>query len=211
MATTTQRDWPPGVAVPGTPGSASSVRVIGRRALDVASELGPDTVVLNFANPTHPGGGFRAGARGQEEDLCRGSDLYWHLRDSQMYQQEIGPLATDWIIYTPDVPLRRGGTCDFLTCAAPHARHAKSHGMSEQQVEAVVEARVDRVVSLASALHDHAVFGAWGCGHFGNNPRVVASAFARSLARWDFEEVVFAIFDVAPEGPSEIFRHVLTG
>ena len=36
-------------------------------------------LVLNLANPVHPGGGVRKGSRAQEEDLCRKSSLLLSL------------------------------------------------------------------------------------------------------------------------------------
>jgi uncharacterized protein (TIGR02452 family) len=46
------------------------------------------------------------------------------------------------------------------------------------------------------------VLGAWGCGVFGNDPAVVADAYARELEgafAGVFEEIVFAVLDWSEE------------
>ena len=43
----------------------------------------PKILVLNMANPVHPGGGVRNGARAQEEDLCRCSSLLLSLESRE--------------------------------------------------------------------------------------------------------------------------------
>lgn len=40
-------------------------------------------LILNLANPVHPGGGVRNGARAQEEDLCRKSSLLLSLESKE--------------------------------------------------------------------------------------------------------------------------------
>ena len=70
-------------------------------------------LVLNFANPVHPGGGVTRGARAQEEDLCRKSTLYMSLLSDEArrmydYNQEAKDyLATDYMVLSPSVEIFR--------------------------------------------------------------------------------------------------------
>ena len=51
------------------------------------------TTVLNFANPFEPGGGAMRGAKAQEEDLCRCSNLYSSLTTPSAIQRYYLPNA----------------------------------------------------------------------------------------------------------------------
>ena len=69
--------------------------------------LWQDTTVglMNMANPTHPGGGFRAGCRAQEEEFCRRADLFARL----MASLEFYPLTGERALMTPNVTMLREG------------------------------------------------------------------------------------------------------
>lgn len=206
---------------------AGRVVVTEERALAAAWRLeagGLRPVVLNFASARNPGGGYRAGARGHEEDLCRATRLAQYLEAAEtaaFYEagRAAGPLNTDWALYTPAVPVLLTPPppasvawvppppwlCAFITCAAPNATQARLQGHTEAELERAFQARVPRVFAIAAAhAHRSLVLGAWGCGSHGNNPHVVARVFAASLRSAtgtaaglaaDFEEVVFAIPD----------------
>jgi uncharacterized protein (TIGR02452 family) len=64
-------------------------------------------------------------------------------------------------------------------------------------------ARVSRALAICAAEgHRHLVLGAWGCGVFANDPKVVARAFAVELAgtyAGAFDEVIFAVLDWSEE------------
>ena len=67
-------------------------------------------IALNFANGIAPGGGFRHGAKAQEEVLCCSSALYLTLLDDPMYDYHLKrplPDSSDWVIYSPKVPVFR--------------------------------------------------------------------------------------------------------
>ena len=139
-------------------------------------------VALNFANGVHAGGGFLHRVRPQ-------------------------PDSSDWVIYSPDVPVFRsddGAELDspwllsFLTSAAPYA---PAIGLATSGD--LLRRRIHRVLAVASAYgHEALVLGAWGCGAFGNDPHRTAADFRHALEtdfRGHFSDVVFAVTDWSPE------------
>jgi len=174
------------------------------------SESALRPIALNFANGVNPGGGFLSGARAQEEALCRSSALFRTLVDDPMYEYHQGrsrPDSSDWVIYSPDVPVYRtdeGTELDrpwllsFLTSAAPYAP-AVGHPESGD----LLQKRISRVLAVASAYGYQAlVLGAWGCGAFANDAHRTALDFRKALEtefRGTFSDVVFAVTDWSPE------------
>lgn len=112
---------------------ATRVQVSNETTLGAArrlAETGLRPAALNFANGISPGGGFLDGARAQEEVLCRSSALYNTLAGDPMYashKERSRPDSTDWVIYSPDVPVfrrRRVGTGAALAFELPDLRRA---------------------------------------------------------------------------------------
>ncbi len=167
---------------------------------------------LNFASATNPGGGFLNGARAQEEYLCRSSALWACLRDQPMYefhQARQDPFYSDFMLYSPDVPVIRDDhgellaapyPCSIITAAAVQA-HAvgKYFGRRDGEIAAVMLRRIVKVLAVAETHgHDSLVLGAWGCGAFGNDGEVIAGLFRQALEErfcGAFAEVVFAVTD----------------
>ena len=201
-------------------GGATRIRVVNGTSLASARELaarGSAPLVLNFASAKNPGGGFLNGARAQEESLARCSSLYACLLTSGMYVHHRAngdAMYTDWMIYSPDVPVFRDEEsaalldepylCAFLTAPAPNAGVVLQREPSRRdEVDRVMVRRVGRALAIAAARgHTRLVLGAWGCGVFANDPAVVARAFGAELDgafAGVFEEVVFAVLDWSEE------------
>ena len=210
------RDYRPREAVPmPAAGSCSTVvRVVNVTSLDVARGMaagGRVPLVLNFASAKNPGGGFLRGARAQEESLARSSALYECIRASEMYAHNRAHgdlLYTDWMIYSPAVPVFRDDEalleepylCAFLTAAAPNAGETLARRPDRvDEVNRTMRSRVTRSLAIAAERgHTHLVLGAWGCGVFKNSPVVVAEAYQSDLEgafKGIFEEIVFAVLD----------------
>ncbi|WP_189235611.1 TIGR02452 family protein [Planomonospora parontospora] len=131
------------------------------------------------------------------------------------YHRAQGDLRySDRVIHSPGVPVFRddkGRMLDepyrvaFLTSAAPNAGViARNQPQLADSVPAVLRERAVRVLDVAEAHgHRRLVLGAWGCGVFGNDPGLVADAFARALAtRNRFDQVHFAVLDRHPGTPA---------
>lgn len=197
-------------------GYETMIEVQNETTLSAARRLqaaGCSTAVLNFASATHPGGGFLDGARAQEEYLARSSGLYACLRDQPMYafhKQRRDPLYTSYMIYSPEVPVFRGDdgllleepyTLGMITAAAPNASYMSAERNGE--IEQAFRERIARVLAI-SLRHGHEaiVLGAWGCGAFGNDGRMVSRLFRQALRAefaGAFRQVCFAIVDWSAE------------
>jgi uncharacterized protein (TIGR02452 family) len=191
---------------------ASMTEVTNETSLSAARRLGADVACLVFASAKNPGGGFLTGAQAQEESIARSSALYPCLRAARefydFHRQQRDLRYSSRVIYSPGVPVFHaddGALLDepyavsFLTAAAPNlAAIATNQPNAAASVPGVLAARVDRVLAVAAAHgHRKLVLGAWGCGVFGNDPAIVAAAFAAGLVRagGSFDQVVFAVLD----------------
>ena len=156
---------------------------------------GENPVALNFASAMSPGGGFLTGARAQEEYLARSSGLWSCLYQNSMYpyhQDRMDPFYTDYVIYSPDVPIVRDDnsefleepySCSIITSPAVHA-HGVRRYMPEREADIIPVMRERMLKVLAvGATHGHPslVLGAWGCGAFGNDGHEIAELFRSVL------------------------------
>ena len=171
--------------------------------------------VLNFASARNPGGGFLKGAEAQEESLARSSALYASLtRASSFYERHralSSALYTDAMTLSPGCPVIREDSgallprpllATFITSPAPNAGAAvQNHPNEVPRIGEVLVRRSELVLALAAAEGAaDLILGAWGCGVFRNDPRVVAAAFATHLrGAWAgrFRRVLFSVYDTS--------------
>ncbi|WP_026519362.1 TIGR02452 family protein [Butyrivibrio sp. FCS006] len=198
--------------------------------------------VMNFANAFHAGGGVTRGASAQEECLCRTSTLYpliyrRTLRDTfyKHHKTLNTPKASDALVYTEGVvicktdtdlperlPESDWTTVDVITVAAPDLRsksnlYAALVGggtyMNDAELFGYHVKRAIHVLTCAAAKGaDALVLGAFGCGAFQNNPKVVARAYKVALQEFPkvFKHIEFAVYcGPTDTGNYEAFRDAL--
>ena len=177
--------------------------------------------VLNFANPENPGGGVHLGDMAQEKCLCRGSNLYPCLSDTNVFEEYYAyhhnctnHFYSDRLIYTKDItvfkddvdvtqmmPSQEWFTVDVITCAAPYLAKRKYTNIAA--LLTLFKRRIKNIIEAARDNHvDVIVLGAFGCGAFRNPPLIVAEAFKKVILEEDylscFKKIVFAIKSTAP-------------
>ena len=203
----------------------AQVIVTGNRTFEAAAKYrGQKVCTLNFASSSNPGGGVTNGARAQEECLCRCSTLYGCLNTRQMWdkfyaphRQAHNPLHTDDIIFTPNVlvikdddhnPLDEPFLVDVITCAAPNLRQEPSniynagdgsHAalISPEELLTLHIRRARRIMTVAARNRAEVlILGAFGCGAFRNDPKVVATAYKAVIADYlrHFRIIEFAVY-----------------
>ncbi|MGI9212379.1 MAG: TIGR02452 family protein [Methylococcaceae bacterium] len=188
------------------------VQIANESSLMAAHRLykqGQKPLVLSFADGEEPGGYFLEFRGSQEQALCRSSALYVTLKGDDMYEAHRNrslPDATDWAIYSPDVPVFRDDKgkkleepypVTFISCVAPYVP-----SVGQPESGNLLEQRIHRILDIAHAYgHTALVLGAWGCGNFENDVYRTAVDFRMALEgpySLCFEEVIFAIVDWTP-------------
>jgi uncharacterized protein (TIGR02452 family) len=185
------------------------------QALARLAGLGGHLACLNFASAKNPGGGFLNGSLAQEEALACASGLYSCLLNAPEYYERNranrSALYLDLAIFSPLVPFFRNDLgalvekpilASVITSPAPNAGAiAQNEPANLRHVEPTLWRRAEQVLAIAGAHQvDHLVLGAWGCGVFRNDPRVVGRIFAELLKppgkfAGVFDSVVLAVLD----------------
>ncbi len=176
-------------------------------ALVEYSKLGK-TCILNMASYKRPGGGVYNGARAQEECLFRCSNLI-HVVSTDFY-----PLAENEALYTKDAIFFKDKEydymdpveCDVVTIAALrlHGVIGENGEMSYEsdvkEYRKITKDKIRLMISLAAKNGvQNLILGAWGCGVFKNDPKLMAQYFSEVLVgegyNLNFKNVVFAIIN----------------
>ena len=198
--------------------SYTHARKLTDRYADAPGSQKP-VLVLNLANPVNPGGGVLKGSRAQEEDLCRKSSLFLSLTSDAAsayyrYNKSLKTyMGSHAVMIHPQVEIIKDENGELLpesvivavmTCAAPALHHGKE-GMTEKQYEQMIYDRIAGMLKVAAYLgYDKLVLGAFGCGAFLNDARVVSGLFYKALKEFDydgmkdhdmFRQIDFAVLD----------------
>lgn len=212
--------------------SPTSIYMVHGGTVNTAYEYADTSRVamLNFANAVRYGGFVDEGSNAQEENICRCTNLFNVLGEEECQAEYYMPnlkelrnhpkvdLGTSRIIYSRGITIFKDDTtyaekkpkkADVITCASPNAH------LSNKVAFDIYTYRIEQIV--LSALKNKAktlVLGAWGCGAFGQNPYVMARAFAVVLNKYNklFDRLIFAIKATTKERDDdmyEVFKLVL--
>ncbi|KAK0850832.1 hypothetical protein LTR03_004342 [Friedmanniomyces endolithicus] len=186
-----------------------SERPFATRRTAASSKVGhsqqqrPNVMVLSFASPLKPGGGFLEGANSQEEFLCARTTVYPSLWDSFYRLPEVGGILTpDVMVFRDSTPeanelLKRDRVFVDVVSAGmlrfPETRgrasdekpeHGCSCGVSYcDRDRELVTRKMKAVMRIAQAKGaERLVLGAWGCGAYGNPVKEVARIWRKVIA-----------------------------
>lgn len=153
------------------------------------------------------------------------------------HRKEKNPLHNDDIIYTPNVTVFKTDTAtpklmgekdwydvSVITCAAPNLRSRPSNAyntgdgdkavkITDKDLLALHEKRLRRILDVAVMEGNEVVIlGAFGCGAFLNDPRVVAQAAKNVIReyRQAFKVIEFAVYcSGRDEGNYKVFAGMI--
>lgn len=178
---------------------------------------GNGTLLVNFANPYTPGGGYTDGYEAQEECICRKTNLYSFLKDARSkdyyrsnrsYREaKKNTIGIDNCLLTTNVTIFRGEDYELLdetrnisvlTIAAPRLAKFTNHKamLENDNYINALQSRIDTIFAVAWFYgYENIILGAFGCGVFNNDPELVAGDMMKNIVDniQYFENVDFAI------------------
>ncbi len=183
------------------------------------TEEGKENIgVLNFASAKNPGGGFINGAMAQEESLAASSILYRTLTAHEEYYRENraqrSMMYTNYAIYSPDVVFFRDGRfqlvekpfkASVLTLPAVNMGQVLLKGEDSAEAERVMRRRMKLTLAVfARQGAKNLVLGAYGCGVFRNDPKLIAAWWKALLEEEGmgqyFDFIFYAVLDRSKNG-----------
>lgn len=188
-----------------SPDGAGLVEVIPDDTLNVATDLiakGWNPLVLNMACVFKEGGGVTRGAGAQEEEIFRRTN-YNKCANRSLY-----PMKSDEFIVTEGVTIVKDDgynvlhdylQADFIAMAAPRKPALNvDDGYYDSEDEEIMRDKIDALFRYAAYQgYDSVVFGALGCGAYGNPPKVVRDMFQVTIDKYRkfFELITFAVLE----------------
>lgn len=160
---------------------------------------GHRVLILNMANARKPGGGWRSGAKAQEEDLFRCTDLHATLTE------DLYPMDRDEVIYTPRAHILRDASYQDLdepveigvmSVAARQNPMTTMRGTLPRHIRYETEDKISLIYHIAAIQkYDCLILGALGCGAFNNPPHDIAEIFCDVTNDYiqRFTKVIFAV------------------
>src|SRR5579872_3134925 len=172
-----------------------------------------NVVILNFANRYRRGGGYLKGASAQEEDLMRVIPDLYDASSNVRY-----PFLPDTVTLTCNVTIMRDSENNYELLKSKERQNISVISAAAQNLktEEFNEACVrNTLMNMYYAINDRLpeadtlILGAWGCGAFGNDPKVMATIMNEITLEYggQFKYIVFAI----PPGHNyDVFKSIIT-
>ncbi len=172
--------------------------------------------LLNFASAKHPGGGFLNGSLAQEEDICLKTDLYQYIKQETEFYNTASHSKhkgyyKDELMYTTGVQIIRDANyqlladfveVDVITCPAPNRC---GQILDAEMAKTGLQNRINMIIQ-AFAKHgcSHLVLGAFGCGVFKNDPKLVAELFAQAIKKYAYNELKTVVFAIKTNNDNDV-------
>jgi uncharacterized protein (TIGR02452 family) len=188
-------------------------------------DLHEQTLLLNLANPSKPGGGWQCGAKAQEEQLFRRSNYWQHIATNE-YDPERSwqyPIPQFGGIFSPKVlffrhseenPEELGGPYALMTtpcainCLAAAACQwpplvadpERNEQVLHPDYELITKQKIYAIFSIAYEMKQTVlILGAFGCGAFQNPPQHIARLFQEVITEsfpHCFQTIIFSVYTV---------------